>query len=159
MSLKAATKVSMLLGQCVPCLKQNTSKFKVKRLELDENLLMYFKKDEFVYAHDPENKCKTGDIVLMEQLPQKKTRLVTHAVKEVIYPFGDITDPLTGKKVVAGKYRDHIEAVTKVYGQTKNGFKYDKAPLRGWQENKKDFTHADTYIKYHDDGKDQPYAV
>lgn len=26
-------------------------------------------------------------------------------VIEVIYPLGDITDPVTGKKVVAGQYR------------------------------------------------------
>lgn len=40
MSLKAASKSLMLLGQCVPCLKQNASKLRIKRLELDENLLM-----------------------------------------------------------------------------------------------------------------------
>ncbi|XP_019866927.1 28S ribosomal protein S17, mitochondrial [Aethina tumida] len=159
MALRSVTKAHILLGQCVPCLKENTSKFKVKRLELDKNLLMYFKKDEFIYAHDPDKKCKTGDIVLIEQLQEKKTRLVTHAVKEIVYKFGDIVDPLTGKKCIAGKYRDHIEAVNKVYGETEQGFKYNKAPPRGWQEDKKDFTHVDTYIKYHEDGKDQPYAV
>lgn len=40
MALAAATKSFMLLGQCVPCIKQSASKFKIKRLELDENLLM-----------------------------------------------------------------------------------------------------------------------
>lgn len=80
-------------------------------------------------------------------------------MKEIVYKFGDIVDPLTGKKCIAGKYRDHIEAVNKVYGETEQGFKYNKAPPRGWQEDKKDFTHVDTYIKYHEDGKDQPYAV
>lgn len=40
MALQAASKTLLLIGQCVPCVKQNASKFKIKRLELDENLLM-----------------------------------------------------------------------------------------------------------------------
>lgn len=30
----------LLMGQCVPAVKQNAAKIRVKRLELDENLLM-----------------------------------------------------------------------------------------------------------------------
>ncbi|XP_037941211.1 myelin regulatory factor-like [Teleopsis dalmanni] len=33
------------------------------------------------------------------------------------------------------------------------------APQRGRLEGTKDFTHGETYIKYHEDGKDQPFAV
>lgn len=43
MSLKAASKTFMLLGKCIPCVKQNASKFIVKRLELDTNLNMVSK--------------------------------------------------------------------------------------------------------------------
>lgn len=39
------------------------------------------------------------------------TRLITHKVIEVVYPLGDITDPLTGKKVVSGKYRSAIKHI------------------------------------------------
>jgi small subunit ribosomal protein S17 len=87
------------------------------------------------------------------------TRLITHTVKKVVYPLGDITDPLTGKKVISGKYRDYIDAVNKVYGESEGAFKYEDAPPRGWQEDQKDFTHVETYIKYHDSGEDDPYAV
>ncbi|VEN38648.1 unnamed protein product [Callosobruchus maculatus] len=159
MTLQSATRTFMFLGQCVPCVKQGVSKFKVKRLELDENLLKYFPKQEFVYAHDPEKLCKTGDIALLELLPEKLTRLISHKVKKVIYPMGDITDPITGKKVIVGQYRDHIEKVNEVYGRRKDAFDYQKAPQRGWQEDKKDFTHLEIYIKYHESGKDDPAAV
>ncbi|KAJ8929192.1 hypothetical protein NQ314_018141 [Rhamnusium bicolor] len=159
MSLPCVTKTFMLLGHCVPCLKHGASKFKVKRLELDNNLLMYFPKHEFVYAHDPEKLCKTGDIAIIELLPEKLTRLITHKVKEVVYKFGDVTDPLTGKKVIVGRYRENIDAVNKVYGEREKAFRYEKAPPRGWQEDKKDFTHVETHIKYHESGKDDPYAV
>ncbi|XP_056643536.1 28S ribosomal protein S17, mitochondrial [Diorhabda sublineata] len=159
MALAAATKSFMLLGQCVPCIKQGASKFKVKRLELNTNLNMFFPKHEFVYAHDPEKKCKSGDLVIIERLPKRLTRLITHRVREVLYPFGDITDPITGKKVVSGNYRDHLEEISKLYGEKGSTFKYDEAPDRGWQENKKDFTHLETYIKYHEDGTNDPRAV
>lgn len=92
-------------------------------------------------------------------LPEKLTRLITHKVKEVIYPMGDITDPLTGKKVMENQYRDDMDVLSEVYGKVPNSFKYEKAPKRGWQENKKDFTHLETYIKYHDDGTEDPRAV
>lgn len=35
-----AARKFLLLGQCVPTVKQNATKIRVKRLELDENLLM-----------------------------------------------------------------------------------------------------------------------
>lgn len=35
-----AARKFLLLGQCVPTVKQNAAKIRIKRLELDENLLM-----------------------------------------------------------------------------------------------------------------------
>jgi len=40
MSLVKATKSLLLLGRCAPSVKQNASKIVVKKLELDQNLLM-----------------------------------------------------------------------------------------------------------------------
>ncbi|XP_055378927.1 28S ribosomal protein S17, mitochondrial [Condylostylus longicornis] len=128
-------------------------------MDFDKNLNMYFHKDEFIFAHDPEKKCKSGDIVLVKELPERLTRLITHSIQEIIYPLGDITDPITGKKVVVGKYRDEIEHTNKLYGKSDKSFSYEKAPPRGRLEGTRDFTHGETYIKYHEDGKDQPFAV
>ncbi|CAH2042551.1 unnamed protein product, partial [Iphiclides podalirius] len=114
--------------------KQNAAKIRVKRLELDENLLMYFSKDEFYYCYDPEKKCKTGDIVLIQALPRKLTKLITHEVKEVVYPFGDVTDPITGKKVAKESYREDIDKRAEIYGKLETAFDYEKAPPRGWQD-------------------------
>lgn len=121
--------------------------------------LKYFSKFEYVYAHDPDQKCKSGDLVLIQKLPEKLTRLITHEVKEVVYPMGDITDPLTGKKVVVSQFREHLKTIEEFLGKTSTSFNYESAPERGWQENKKDFTNLETYIKYHDDGTDDPRAV
>lgn len=120
----------------------------------------YFSKFEYIYAHDPEKKCKTGDVVLIEELPKRMTRLITHKVKSVVYPLGDVVDPLTNKKVVAGKYRDEIDVINEVFGKAPSAFDYDSAPERGWQEDKKDFTHVETYVKYHEyEDDDQPHSV
>ncbi|CAG9860662.1 unnamed protein product [Phyllotreta striolata] len=159
MLLPPATKAQMLLGQCIPCIKQGASKFKIRRLELDTNLNMFFPKHEVVYAHDPEKICKTGDMVIIECLPQKLTRLITHKVKEVLYPLGDLTDPVTNKKIVSSKFREDIDDINRLYGENEGAFRYAKAPRRGWQENKKDFTHVDIRTKYHDDGRNDPTEV
>lgn len=97
---------------------------------------------------------------MLEQLQEKKTRLITHGVKEIVYPLGDVTDPLTQKKVIVGKFRDHVETVNEVYGKYDTAFDYEKAPSRGWLEDKKDFTHVEVYRKYHETEDDkQPYSV
>ncbi|XP_026490668.1 small ribosomal subunit protein uS17m [Vanessa tameamea] len=158
-NIAEAARKFLLLGQCVPTVKQNATKIRVKRLELDENLLMYFRKDEFYYCHDPDQKCKTGDIVLIQSLPRKLTKLITHEVKEVVYPFGDITDPITNKKVAKERYREDIEKEAEIYGKLKSGFDYNKALPRGWQDGKKDFTSKPTYTKFHVFDENDPYAI
>ncbi|XP_026682829.1 28S ribosomal protein S17, mitochondrial isoform X2 [Diaphorina citri] len=168
MRLSQALRASLLLGKCLPTVKSNCSRFSVKRYVYDDYLHTYFPKFTVMYAHDPDKICKTGDIVLIEELPQKLTTLITHKVNKVVYPLGDITDPITGKKVVGlrvdlGKvaYRDFYKELYELYGKNpQRKFDYKKAPRRGWQEDKKDFTHRESYIRYHEfDDDDQPYAV
>ncbi|XP_031837472.1 mitochondrial ribosomal protein S17 isoform X2 [Nomia melanderi] len=126
---KGATKLTRLLGICVPTSKQNAAKIRIKTLDFDSHLLML-------------------------------TRLITHKVLEVIYPLGDITDPITGKKVVAGKYREHIDEDARLFGKLDSAFDYDKAKERGSLEGIRDFTDKKTYIKFTDDpNRDEPYAI
>ncbi|KAG8226029.1 hypothetical protein J437_LFUL004150 [Ladona fulva] len=159
MSRLVAKKACILLGECVPSLIPGTSKIRVKRLKLNENLLMYYKHDDFYHVQDPNKVCKSGDIVLIEELSEKVTTSVSHKLVNVIYPLGDITDPITKRKVVGDKYRDVLENIDKQFGESESRFVYEKAKSRGWQEDKRDFTHQDSYIKYHESEEDQPYAV
>nr|CAG4648964.1 EOG090X0GMQ [Polyphemus pediculus] len=159
MALSRVSPFCMVLARCMPSEIKNAVKFQVKVSEFDSNLNMHFSKLETVYAHDPQNSCKPGDVALIEKLSSKMTKHITHQVKNVIYAFGDITDPLTGKKVVVGKYRDEIEAKNELIGKNPEGFDYSKAPERGWQKDKRDFTYQETYIKYHQFEKEDPYAV
>ncbi|XP_015594477.1 uncharacterized protein LOC107267375 [Cephus cinctus] len=157
---KGKQALTLLLGQCVPSMKENAAKIRVKKLDFDAHLNMYFNKHEYLYAHDPEKLCKTGDTVLVQSLPSRLTRIITHKVVNVIYPLGDITDPITGKKSVVSKYRDDIKRVHEIYGKSENAFDYDKRPPRGSQEGKLDFSHKEGYVKYHEDPDDpQTHAV
>ncbi|KAK3908663.1 28S ribosomal protein S17, mitochondrial [Frankliniella fusca] len=151
--------MNILLGKCVPSVKANASKFKVKRLVLDTYLNMYFNEYEYIFAHDPQKICKNGDTVLLKKLPEKLTTLITHKVDRIIYPLGDITDPVTGKKVTFIHYREQQDQEDEMYGALPTRFQYDKAPPRGWQEDKRDLTHRESYIKFNEDGKEQKYAV
>lgn len=157
--MSATKAASILLAKCMPSVKGNASKFAYAKLELDQNLYMYFKKLESVYAYDPDKICKSGDIVLIQKLPQKMSKLITHKVLKVVYPLGDVVDPISGKKVAGFNFRDDICDVTEMYGKNPNAFDYEKAPPRGWQEGKKDFSDKETYYKYQEDGTDQPYAL
>ncbi|KAJ8679284.1 hypothetical protein QAD02_015071 [Eretmocerus hayati] len=149
-----------LMGKCMPSFKTTSVKVEIPKFEYDENLHMHFRTYEYLYAHDPNKVCKTGDMVLVQSLPEKLTRLVTHKVVEVVFPLGNITDPITGKKVVGSKYRDDIKEVNKLYGKMPGGFDYEKAPPRGYLEDTRDFTHKPAYQKYYEDPDDpQPYAV
>nr|CAG4646662.1 EOG090X0GMQ [Macrothrix elegans] len=152
-------KLSSVLARCIPTDVKNTSKFKVKFLEFDPHLNFHFAKHETVYAYDPNTLCKPGDIALLEKLPAKSTKHITHQVNRVVYTFGDITDPITGKKVVVGKYRDEVEEKDNLYGKNPEGFDYTKAPERGWQKDVRDFTYRDSYRKYHMFQEEDPYAV
>lgn len=98
-------------------------------------------------------------IVLVKELPEKLTRQITHSVEKIVFQYGDITDPITGKPVVVGQYRDQISMSNETFGKSDTAFDYEKAPPRGRLEGTRDFSHQETYIKWNEDGKDQPFAV
>lgn len=39
--------------------------------------------------------------MLIQELSEKLTTHITHQVLKVVYPLGDVTDPITNKKVAA----------------------------------------------------------
>ena len=162
MAIHKATKQALnyLLGVCVPSNKQNAAKIRIQRFDFDKHLLAYFKKHEFIYASDPSKCCRTGDTVLIQTLPVKLTRIITHQVVEVVYPLGDITDPVTGKRIVSGRYREDINKDAELFGELKSKFEYSKASPRGVTLGVRDFSDKEIHVK-HTDVPDEadPYAV
>ena len=88
---------------------------------------------------------------------------ITHHIIEKIYSIGDVQDPLSGKMVVGEHYRDHLDRTAELYGQSEHDdnekFSYKRAPKRGWQEGKRDFTKRKTYKKWHMFKKDDKYGL
>lgn len=162
MANRVATKNTLkyMMGICMPSIKSNAVKVRIPNYEFDDYLLMYLKKNDFIYATDPENKAQVGDTVLIRNLEKPLTRLITHKIIDVVYSLGDITDPITGKKVVCSQYRHDMQAIIEQYGKLDSAFDYSKAPPRGAVANTRDFTYEETYEKYNEyPDKPQPYAI
>ncbi|XP_029047374.1 28S ribosomal protein S17, mitochondrial [Osmia bicornis bicornis] len=152
--------LTYLLGVCVPSNKYNAAKIRVRRLEFDDYLSMHFPTFEFVYATDPEKLCKTGDTVLIQNLPEKLTRFITHKIVEVIYPLGNVIDPVTGKPVIAAKYRETVQEDAELFGKLPSMYDFTKPVERGRLENIRDFSSRKTYVKHKkDENHPDPYAL
>ena len=95
----------------------------------------------------------------IEEKDVYKRKDITHEIIDVIYKMGDVIDPLTKKAVVADRYREEIDRTAELYGKSNSDFDYKKAPKRGWQKDKRDFTHRRTYKKWHRFEKKDPYAI
>jgi len=87
---------------------------------------------------------------LIEELPKRMTREITHKILKIVYPLGDVTDPISGRKCVGGEFRDDMKRKDELWGVNPNAFDYDKAPPRGWQEGRKDWSHKKAHRKIHE---------
>jgi small subunit ribosomal protein S17 len=140
----------LLLGKCYPCYVPKATKVYVKRMDWDDFLKWYFPRFDTFFAHDPEGVTKTGDIVLIEEFPKRLTRDITHKVLKILYPLGDVVDPIRGKKCMGGELREDEQWKDELWGRNENAFDYEKAPPRGWQEGRKDWSHKPAQRKFHE---------
>ena len=171
-------KNGILLGQVIPSTLTQAIKVQVPYFVFDDVLKAYFKKAQDFIAHDVENLCKTGDLVIIKQLEKPEKKEITHTVTERIFRLGDVQDPISGEMVVGTQYRFVTTPLTstdgsntffccrsdlleeaKLYGADVNNFDYEGAPDRGRLEGTRDFTDKPTYRKWHKFEKDDPYGV
>ena len=117
--------------------------------------MQYFRHETDLFAHDPRNLCQEGDTVLMKRNNDVGIKDVDFEVSEVIFKLGDVTDPVSGEIVVGDMYRKQMSEIAEAYGASPETFDYDKAPPRGWQEGKRDFSSNITYYKWHEFKKSQ----
>lgn len=104
-----AKRAALLLGRCITATREEGAEIVVTMSELDSNLRMFFPEKYTFFAYDPKTTCKAGDIVLIKKLNDPLTRKITHEIVKVVYPIGNVTDPISGKKVVVSQYREHME--------------------------------------------------
>ena len=61
-------KNGILLGQVIPSTLSQAIKVQVPYFVFDDVLKAYFKKAQDFIAHDVQNLCKTGDLVIIKKL-------------------------------------------------------------------------------------------
>ncbi|ESN92217.1 hypothetical protein HELRODRAFT_181687 [Helobdella robusta] len=82
------------------------AKVSVQRMKLDENTNVYINWEKHCWASDPDSKANVGDFVLIKPLEKKERLQIAHYLKEIIFPVGNIVEPVTGKRCRGTEYID-----------------------------------------------------
>ena len=61
-----------------------------------------------MWAADPDLKYSVGDLVLVKKLEEPLTKDVNHFVAEHVFPIGNVTDPVTGRRCRGTQYLDEV---------------------------------------------------
>ena len=85
-------------------------------MKFDSFLRAHFRENDEYLAHDPEEKCKSGDWVLIKELPEPLTLKVKHEVTRIVYESGNMVCPLTMKKAVGVEFVQDIEQAAQLFG-------------------------------------------
>ncbi|KAM6462488.1 protein NipSnap homolog 2-like isoform 3-T3 [Liasis olivaceus] len=96
-ALRGAVHAKWIIGKVIGTKMRKTAKVRVTRLVLDPYLLKFYNKRKTYFAHDPQQQCIEGDIVLLKALPERRSKHVKHELVEIVYKVGKVIDPLTGK--------------------------------------------------------------
>jgi len=149
---------TIMMAKCISKNYETEGKVRIDRLIFSDYFNTHFKHYADIDVHDPKKTAKKGDIVLIRKMPEPLTLEISYQIMQVLYKYGDMTDPISGKKCVKTMFRDDRKMLDEVYGYAFDStpFEYEKAPDRGWQEGRKDFSHKDPYQKYHEFEKGHP---
>ncbi|KAK5967160.1 Lissencephaly-1 B [Trichostrongylus colubriformis] len=87
--------------------------------EFNIYLKKYFARAFEFWALDRESKGQLGDTVLIRRIgiDQRPTTSVAHAIDRVVFKYGNIVDPVTGRRVIKDEYADEIELRKKLVGE------------------------------------------
>ncbi|GAB6030520.1 37S ribosomal protein S17 mitochondrial [Chamberlinius hualienensis] len=119
----ATKRAVLLIGRCLRASREEGVEVVVTNREIDTYLNMYFPEKYTFFAYDEKEIAKPSDLIIIKKRETPLTRKITHDVVKVVYPFGDITDPVTGKKVVAGKFRETMHDIDRTFmNEDSNGF-------------------------------------
>lgn len=100
-----------IVGKVIGTKMSKTAKVRVTRMVLDSYLLKYYNKRKTYFAHDAEEKCTVGDIVLLKALPERRSKHVTHELSDIIFKVGRVVDPLTGKLCAGSVFLESLEDI------------------------------------------------
>ena len=130
--------MSLLIGKVQGAIRlRQTIKVAVPKLKFDDFLKMHFRENTEIMAHDPEEKCKPGDWVLIKELPSPLSIKVRHRLLKIVYENGNIFDPVTGKRVVGYDFEDDIRKSAEMFGWKPITERYPDDPAPQDTDNKK----------------------
>lgn len=107
--------MSLVLGKVWSSTMKQTIKVGVPRLKFDPFLNMHFREPDPLLVHDPEEKCKPGDWILIREMPQRLSLQVNHRVEKIVYSAGKVIDPITGKQALGYEYVEHVNKQGKLF--------------------------------------------
>ncbi|KIH57574.1 hypothetical protein ANCDUO_12229 [Ancylostoma duodenale] len=87
--------------------------------EFNIYLKKYFARSFEFWALDKQSKGELGDTVLIRRIgvDERPTTNVAHAIDRVVFKYGNIVDPVTGKRVIKDEFSDEIELRKKLVGE------------------------------------------
>ncbi|XP_063809845.1 small ribosomal subunit protein uS17m [Pseudophryne corroboree] len=107
--VRATMHANWIVGKVIGTKMKKTAKVRVTRLVLDSYLLKYYNKRKTYFAHDAQEQCTVGDIVLLKALPERRSKHVKHELSEIIFKVGRVVDPLTGKSCAGTKFLESLD--------------------------------------------------
>ncbi|GMR41095.1 hypothetical protein PMAYCL1PPCAC_11290, partial [Pristionchus mayeri] len=87
--------------------------------EFNTYLKKYFTRSFDFWAIDKHSLSGLGDTVLIHRLTEqlRPSETVVHQVEKIIFKYGHVIDPVTGKRIIAHTFSDEIELKKKLVGQ------------------------------------------
>ncbi|KAG8451795.1 hypothetical protein GDO86_003841 [Hymenochirus boettgeri] len=107
-AVRASVHAKWIVGKVIGTKMRKTAKVRVTRLVLDSYLLKFYNKRKTYFAHDAQQQCTVGDIVLLNALPERRSKHVKHELSEIIYKVGQVVDPLTGRRCAGTVFVDSL---------------------------------------------------
>ncbi|XP_051903984.1 28S ribosomal protein S17, mitochondrial [Hippocampus zosterae] len=114
---QASVHAKWIIGRVIGTKMTKTAKVRVTRLVLDPYLLKFYNRRKTYFAHDAQQQCTVGDVVLLKALVEPRSKHVKHELAQVVHKVGRGVDPLTGKRVAGVHFLEppdelHAEAET-----------------------------------------------
>uniref|UniRef100_A0A3Q2YT91 Small ribosomal subunit protein uS17m n=1 Tax=Hippocampus comes TaxID=109280 RepID=A0A3Q2YT91_HIPCM len=105
----ASVHAKWIIGRVIGTKMTKTAKVRVTRLVLDPYLLKYYNRRKTYFAHDAQQQCTVGDVVLLKALAEPRSKHVKHELAQVVHKVGRGVDPLTGKRVAGAHFLEPLD--------------------------------------------------
>lgn len=104
----------LLMGRVSSDRYKQVVKIGVPKHRLNTHYLLFVRETDNVQALDANEIAKPGDWVLLRRDPDAVDEKVPFVIEKVIYSYGKLMDPLTGRRSFGIYYEDDLEQLEKI---------------------------------------------